>query len=720
MHFVSSKSKIKFSSRLTIIISKMMIPKKNTFPTFIACLFIMAGMHASAQQWIKNMPGYERYAEMAPQIRNSVVPGRIQAKWSDDGKSFEYSFDGKEYKFDLKRKKAAVIGEAGPPEDMYARYRRMYAGRPQRGRQYTEAKSPDEKWEARYRNGNVYIADAEGKNEFAVTTTGSVEKRIIFGTATWVYGEELDQITAMWWSPDSRKLAFYSFDLSKVKDYYLQYNQTEIYDSMNVEAYTKVGAVNPVAGLMIYDLKTGKTVTVDVRDGKPFDNQVVGHYVYGIEWSPDGSELLFHRTNRKQDIMEWAAADPETGKCRVVVHEEWPASFVENTPEMKFLSDGKRFIWASERNGFKNYYLYDLKEGLINPVTQHEFEVAGIVKIDEKKNELWYLARSGDNYMKLQLHRCKLDGTDDVRLTDPAYHHTVQLSPDGKYFVDVCETHDTPPFSQLVDYKGRQIAKLVESYLTKFEELGLKKTEIYTFTSADGVTELHGILHFPSNFDPTKKYPLILSNYGGPATNGVRENFTTPNPLTEYGFLVVSIDGRNAGWKGKKMLDKLYGHLSIVEQDDFAEGIKALYNRPYVDKDRVGVFGTSYGGTTAAACILRHPEVFRAAVANSGVMDWRNYDNIYTERYMNLIENNPEGYEAANLSNYAQNLEGKLMIYYGTSDNNVHPSNSLQLIQALQKAGKSFEVQVGPDRGHTAVSTERMMEFFIQNLVLDR
>src|SRR5680860_130407 len=165
---------------------------------------------------------------------------------------------------------------------------------------------------------------------------------------------------------------------------------------MNIEAYTKVGAVNPGVGLMIYDWESKKTITVDVRDGRPFDNKTIAHYVYGIEWTPDGTELLFHRTYRKQDIMELAAANTETGECRVVVHEEWPASFVENTAEMKFLEDGNRFIWQSERNGFKNYYLYDLKSGLINPITNHNFEVAGIEKVDEKAGYLYYMARSAD------------------------------------------------------------------------------------------------------------------------------------------------------------------------------------------------------------------------------------------------------------------------------------------------------------------------------------
>jgi dipeptidyl-peptidase-4 len=297
-----------------------------------------------AQQWIKDMPGYERYKEMSPQIRGSVKQGRISVSWAEDGKSFEYNLDGERLRFDVKKKKAEEIGEATKEESRYGRYRR--SGGPARGRQFTTADSPDEKLKAVYREGNVYITDSEGTGEYAVTTKGSVEKRVTYGTATWVYGEELYQRHAMWWSPNSKKLAFYHFDMSKVRNYYLQYGQTEIYDSMNIEAYTKVGAVNPVVKLMIYDLETQKTTSVDVRDDKPFEDNVVGHYVYGIEWSPDGTELLFHRTNRKQDVMEWTAADPETGKCRVVVGAEWPASFKEKNTGKEFIEDGKKLSFV--------------------------------------------------------------------------------------------------------------------------------------------------------------------------------------------------------------------------------------------------------------------------------------------------------------------------------------------------------------------------------------
>jgi len=686
--------------------------------TKITSLFALVAVLAcsidliNAQDKLKKMPGYDQYRSVAPQIRGSVNYGRLSVSWSENSKSFEYVKDGKKYSYDVKQKTASLLGDAPPPPP-----RRRRTG-PARGRQFPSSMSPDGKMNAFTKDRNMYLSDADGSNVMAITSDGNTDNEIKYGIATWVYGEELGQRTAMWWSPDSKKVAFYRFDEKGSKKYYVVLNQLDLYDSLEVMSYPKVGADNQPVDLMVYDLETKKMTKFDTRDGKPFGDGPIGTYLYGMDWTPDGKELLFHSTNRKQDIMEYKAADPITGKSRVVVREEWLPSFTKNTPEIRILEDGQRFIWASERTGFNNYYLYSFDGTLITALTQHDFEVSRIIRIDENAGVLYYMARSGDNHMKMQLHRVKLDGTKDTRLTDPAFNHSVNIAPDGKNFVDVAQTHNTPPVTNLINSKGKLVAELAKSDMSKYEALGLKKVEVFTFTSADGVTQLHGLLHFPSNFDPNKKYPLLLANYGGPSTNEFRETFTLPNSLTEYGFLVVDIDGRNVRGRGKRLLDQLYGNLGIVEQDDFAEGIKSLYNRPYFDKDRVGVYGTSYGGTTAAMSLLRFPDVYHVAVANSSVTDWINYDNIYTERYMNTLENNKAGYDAFNLMNYAENLQGELMIYYGTADNNVHPSNSLQLIGALQKAGKSFEVQVGPDKGHTALNRDRMMEFFIQHLVM--
>jgi len=354
------------------------------------------------------------------------------------------------------------------------------------------------------------------------------------------------------------------------------------------------------------------------------------------------------------------------------------------------------------------------------------------------------MARDGDSFLKQQLHRVGLDGKGDVRLTDPAFHNAVGscmpggggrgggapggpggagacgISPDNRHAVVVYQTHDTPPATRLVNaVSGKAVAELAASDLTKYNELGLKKAEMFTYLAADGKTTLRGMISFPSNFDPSKKYPALASVYGGPAFAATSENFVRPNPLAEYGFLVLSLDSRAVPGMGKRTLDAIYEKLGQVEMDDMAAGVRSLWSRPYFDRDRVGIFGTSYGGYASAMCLLRHPDAFRAASASSAVTAWEHYDTIYTERYMWIPQENKAGYDAASAMKHADRLDGRLLVYYGTADNNVHPANAMQFIQALQRAGKSFEVQVGPDAGHSGVNQQRMMEFFIENLVID-
>jgi dipeptidyl-peptidase-4 len=698
----------------------------------------MAALHVpvGAQDRLRLMPGYDQFTRMSAQTQGAAKLGSIAPEWKEDGSSFEYAFDGKRYRFDIASRQSTVIGDAPqgsgfgrggrggqvPAQAQGGRGRGNGQGQPARGRQFESADSPDGRLKASCRDRNVWLSGPDGGAPFAITKDGNEPDRIKYGTASWVYGEELEQRTAMWWSPDSRKLAYYRFDEKQVPDYYLQMNQTQVYDTLDIEAYPKSGQANPIVDLFVYDVADKTSTKIDVRDGKPFDNDVVGHYVYGITWSQDGRQILLNRTNRKQNVLEFAACSPETGQCRAIIHEEWPTGWIENSPERRFLKDGTRFVWESQRNGWKNYYLYDLSGRLITPLTTSTtYEADSIIFVDEAKNVLYYSARDGDSFLKLQLHRVGLDGTGDKRLTDPTLNHTINMSPDGRYFVDVAQTHEVPPSSRLLDSDGRLVAEIAKSDLTKFDQLGLKKVEMFTYTAADGRTILHGLIHFPSTFDPSKRYPALVSVYGGPASgsNTANERFTVPSATTEYGFLVLNLDSRAVPGMGKRTLDSLYLKLGQTEIDDMAEGVKALWNRPYFDRNRVGIYGTSYGGYTAAMQILRHPDVFAAASASSPPTDWRNYDTIYTERYMWIPEENKAGYDAGAAMTYADKLKGRLLLYYGTADNNVHPSNSLQLIKALQQAGKSIDVQVGPDQGHSGVNQQRMMEFFIENLVIN-
>jgi dipeptidyl-peptidase-4 len=686
-----------------------------------------------AQDRLKSIPGYERAQRFARDAGLGVRGGALAVSWSDDSRAFEFTRDGKRYRFDIESRAVSAA-----PSDTPA-----HAGGapvPERGRQLQRAVSPDGSLAATYRDRNVWLGGADGANERAVTTDGSAGSRVKYGSASWVYGEELSQRTAMWWSPDSRRLAYYRFDEHDVRDYFVVANQLQMQPTLDAEAYPNAGTPNPVVDLFVYDVASKQSVRVEVRDGRPFDDGVVGHYVYRVAWTADGSELTFLRMNRRQNVMELAAANPATGGVRVILREEWPTGWLMSEPRLVFLRDGRRFIWESQRNGWDNFYLYDLSGRLIAPLTTSAaYEAAALVKIDERANALFYTARDGDNPLKLQLHRVGLDGTGDRRLTDPAFHHTIAgcipslgsrpeatqvpgpcpISPDSRYFADIYQTHDTPAATRLADAEsGRAIAELAHSDTSRFDDLGLRRAELFTFTAADGRTTLRGLLQFPSTFDPSKRYPLLVSVYGGPefASLTARETFVTPSPMTEYGFLLATLESRAVPGLGKRTLDAIYETLGQTDIDDMATGVRSLWSRPYLDRARAGIFGTSYGGYAAAMGLLRHPDVFAAGAISSPPTDWRNYDTIYTERYMWMPGENAAGYDAGSVLKYAKDLKGRLLIYYGSADNNVHPSNSLQLIKALQDAGKSHEVQVGPDAGHSSVNQDRMLEFFVDAL----
>ena len=674
-------------------------------------LLLLGTVASTAQESLQSMPRYERYSRLRTQIAGSIKSGAVTVNWTDDSKSFTYVHNDKLVKFDVATlNETATDTAATNPGRQNGRRRR---GAPERGRQFDTAASPDGKYTAIHRDRNLYMKVGTAK-EVPITTDGNAAKRIKYGTASWVYGEELGVSEAMWWSPDSAKLAYYRFDESEVLDYYLGMDQTKIQAKLDAEPYPKAGAPNPKVGLLVYDVASAKSLPIDASFGAP----ELGHYVYDVRWSPKGDELLFNRTNRKQNIMEICAANPSTGKCRVIVREEWKSSWVENHPAMTYLEDKNRFILHSERNGFGNYYLYDLSGKLLNPITQNKFDADTIVSVDEKASVVYYMARSAENPYLSQLHRVGLDGHGDVRMTDPGLSHSVNLAPDAQHFIDVAVSATEPASTRLVDANGKVLKTLTTSDLTEFDKLGLRRVERFTFLAADGKTTCYGRIAFPSDFDSTKKYPVVVSVYAGPESSGGAETFSPPNPITELGFLAVTIDGRGTKGRGKAFRDAVYRNLGIAEIDDQAAGVLELAKRPYVDAKRVGIYGTSYGGYASAMAILRHPEVFSVAVASSSVTQWRNYDSIYTERYMDVPQDNAAGYENGSAMKYASNLKGHLMLYFGTADNNVHPSNTIQLVQALNAAGKRYDMQVGPDLGHTGVNANRMWEYFVTHLIL--
>jgi len=686
-------------------------------------LAVVAGRVSLCQSRLPEMPRYDRYAALRSEVYGSVKGGLVNVTWTPDGSSFQFIKDGKMVQYNVAKKSLSESKNSSLAEPVLTlgEERQLERMSPGRGRQYSETFSPDGGLRAFYKDFNVHIEPSTGGSTVDVTTIGNSMSRTKFGQASWVYGEEFEVTEAMWWSPDGKRLAYYGFDESKVPDYYVPLGYTQIQDRLEVEAYPKAGVPNPVVSLSVYDVASKRTAQVDTG----FQDPALGEYVFDVRWSPEGTELLFNRTNRHQNHLQLVAANRESGACRVVVDENWSKTWNDIHPQIEWLNpkDGapKQFLWLSERNGFRNIYLGDLSGSPLKPVTNFDsFEVGSVLGIDQKRKLIFFTARDGDNPYKVQLHRVAFDGSGEKRLTDPAFSHSIQLAPDFRHFTDVEQTLASPQKTLLVDDDGKVIDTLSASDTSGFEKLGLRKMEQVVFKAADGKTDLYGTVQYPSDFDPAKKYPLVVSVYGGPETGGAPERFQIPNPLTELGFIFAAFEGRGTNGRGKAFKDAAYEKLGVVEIDDQAAGVKYLAQRPYIDGDRVGIYGTSYGGFVSLMCLLRHPEAFQVAVSGSPVTDWRNYDSVYTERYMGLPtpEDNQSGYSAGSATRYVANLKGRLMLYYGTADDNVHPSNMMQLVSALQREGRSFDMMVGPDKGHSAIDDDRQWEYFVDYLIL--
>ncbi len=576
--------------------------------------------------------------------------------------------------------------------------RRPRGAQPARGRQRTETKSNDGRTTARHVDHNVVLVGEDGV-EIPVTTDGT--EAIRYGTASWVYGEELDQSDAMWWSPDDRHLAFYAFDVSPTRDYYLVDGLSELRTSISRERYPKAGDPNPIAGLRVLDVETGEIVEVDVG---PETEQ----YVYQVEWTPDGSELLFRRTNRHQNHLELMAADPATGKSRVVL-EERQDTWQRNRPELRFLADGRRFIWETERTGWKQYELRHLDGTLLNPLTGTTPETEGvaaesIVRVDEDRGVLWYAMRSSETPLNDQLHRVGLDGSGERRITSVDLNHgRFQISPDGGVVAAVRQAVDHAPETVLYAEDGREIAVLASGDSESPSDAGFAGGELVRFTAADGETPLHAVLHLPRGADRDGEavYPLLIDVYGGPEIRGPANRWSPGNSQCELGFAIAKIENRGTPGRGKAFEGATYLKLGGPDLDDQVAGVQAILEaHPEIDPQRVGIAGHSYGGYLSALAMMRYPDVFAAGVAGAPVTDFRNYDTIYTERYMRTPQENGKGYDAGSAVRLSDRLKGALLLLHGMQDDNVHPSNTFQLAKRLQAKDRPFQMQLFPDSGH--------------------
>lgn len=659
----------------------------------LSLLFVIAPI--AAQDRFEKLPGYERYDTMRRNMRSLVSGGSVsQVIWREDGVQFRSGGEVQRYLF--------ATGETitVPAEDQWKNEEAAPSGprrptrRAPRGRQLTEEPSPDGKWNAKYVNYNLELHPTDDNPDaklVRVTTEGN--ENIKFATASWVYGEELDQNTAMWWSPDSTMIAFYEFDERGVKPYYLTPGFTDVENRLYVEHYPKAGAKNPIARVRLYHLASGKTVSIDVGDDEE-------QYIYDIEFSPNSDLLIFHRTNRRQNKLELCAADPATGDSRVIITETQD-TWQENSPDRRWLADGKRFLWGSERTGWKHFEVWDTSGKRHAVLSEGSYPSGSLVEVDEDSGWVYFTAFSSDVKISQQLHRARLDGSKHEILTGDDLHYSdFDISPNDDFFIAQAESYRNPPVTYLFDMKQNRLALLADSDASKMTELGVTPAELFTFKADDGTTDLYGIVYFPSNFDSSKTYPLVIDVYGGPLSQGVRNTFSPVNPYTEFGFIVAKIDNRGTRGRGKAFEGATYLKLGEVDLKDQADGVRHLAQRAYIDGSRVGITGHSYGGYMAALGVMKHPEVFHVGVAGAPVTDWRNYDTIYTERFMWIPQENKEGYDNGACVTFVDRFTGKLLLLHGMVDDNVHPSNSFQVMHALQQARKPFDVMFYPNSGH--------------------
>ena len=565
---------------------------------------------------ISDLPGYDKYqaAKKARKIQSSN--GRIKdVRWAKDGSCVVFTAGKKrqQLNFDtgklLPGSKTATVGSLGQVKTSDNEAKRPPVPRAQQRR--TEL-SPDGSMRAIYKDFNVWIRDKKSAHEKQITTEGS--DRVRYGTGCWVYGEELDQDTAMWWSPDSRKLAFYEVDERSMKDYVLTLDNTKSYTRPQTVRYPKAGDNNPRVRLLIYDLNTKQIQRIPVTNQKGTDQSA--EYFFNVRFSPLGDMLLFNQTNRDQNRLEVVAADVTTGQTRVVLSET-QSTWQEPNPEMRVLNDGKTFVWETERTGWKNYELRNFDGQLIRPLSEFaNFPCEQIEQIDESAGMMYYSAFSDANPYNRQLHRCRLDGTEKVRITTASLNHdNFLISPDHRWVIATAERFDQPRTTVIysTDKSNAGLSKFTNgaAMVPKIQPIpASQQNEIFQFPTADGTTTLFGTLQKPTDFDPTKKYPLLIDVYGGPQSAGISNKFTTTNPICEFGFLIAKIGNRGTTERGKAFEAATYQRLGGLDLDDQVAGVEHLSKRSYIDSDRVGIYGHSYGGYLTTLAVLKRPDVF--------------------------------------------------------------------------------------------------------------
>jgi dipeptidyl-peptidase-4 len=557
--------------------------------------------------------------------------------------------------------------------------------------------SPENDKVAFVKDNNLYIIEL-ATNEVTQVTDDGNWNHVINGAADWVYEEEFSMSKAFAWSPDGQKIAFIRFDESEVPEFNMQL-WGKLYPQDYKFKYPKAGESNAKVSIHFYDLASKKTVKADT--GTETDI-----YLPRIYWTGEANTLAFLRVNRLQNQIDLLYADAQTGQSKVVL-EEKSETYVDlnYNDDLRFLGDNKGFIRTSEQDGFKHIYHHDNQGNLIRQITSGKWEVTNLVGVDEKGKKIYYISTEASP-LERNLYVISLDGKNKKILTPEKGTYSVNMSKDFKYFIANFSNSATPLKVTLNEASGKLLKVLEDNQelKSKLSTFALSGKEFFSFNTVDG-TPLNGYMIKPADFDPNKKYPVLMYVYGGPGSQNVTNAWGGTRDfwhhhLAAEGFIVACVDNRGTGARGRDFKHSTYANLGKLETEDQIAGAKYLGSLPFIDKSRIGIWGWSYGGYMSSLALMKGNDVFKAAIAVAPVTTWRYYDTIYTERYLQTPQQNAAGYDDNSPITHVDKLKGNLLLIHGTGDDNVHYQNAVDLVDALIKADKQFETMYYPNRNH--------------------
>lgn len=580
--------------------------------------------------------------------------------------------------------------------------------------------SPDGSKVAYVFENNLYIYDLNTASAVAVTSDGKANA-IINGATDWVYEEEFTFKRAFDWSPNSNRIAYYRFDESEVKEFSMDMYGS-LYPSQYKFKYPKAGEKNAVVDIYVYDISSKKLVQADLGAEKD-------QYIPRIKWTQNNDILAVMRMNRLQNTLDVLQIHAETGKSVLMLSEK-SNTYIDVSDDKWFFPDNHPdMLWLSEQNGYNHIYRYSMDGKLINQVTTGNYEVSSVLGVDENNDRIYYLSTEVSP-LERHLYWVSLDGKSKKRVTSAPGTHDITLSSAFTYLVDSYSTMEAPGITDLCDAKdGKIVRNLIdnESLKKKLGGVELGKTEFFSFTNDEKVT-LNGWMIKPANFQKNKKYPVLMYVYGGPGSQTVQNqwgytNYLWYQMLAQKGYIVVSVDGRGTGARGADFKKCTYADMGKIELHDQIEAAKYLQSLGYVDKNRIGIWGWSFGGYMTSLCMTKGNGIFKAGIAVAPVTNWRFYDSIYTERYLKTPQDNASGYDDNSPINYAKDLQGKYLLVHGSADDNVHFQNSMEWITALVKNGKQFDMMVYPNKNHSIGGGvaryhlySKMTDFIVNNL----